>query len=462
MTDVQLFLSHSHHDNLFCQRLVDAVRVQLPGADIFYDKEKLVGGDDWIARIQYEVIRRPVFVVVLSIEAVRAEWVREETNLALRLAVKDLDRRIIPVQHQESDVNSLAPLLGNRQIVDCATQSEAFGFAQLVAALQAPTAGALRAIDPAYEDARRRTAEVHDLYAAGNWREAARLGRFASTLPGNERDAELWGELGVALIRLGQAGEGVDALQRALQINRFRADLWREVAQAQVYWLRQPDAAIHAWDMALAATATPQGKFDLYTEECEALNYVGRWQDALALNGEAGAINPRSPRIWVSRGDSLLFLNRADDALQAFDSALRLDPTSAPATRGKAFALVQRGDYAGALPLCDQFLQRYPRDASVWSNRAKALAGMGNFAEAQRSLDSALGIEPGNPVYLGERAEYFLRMGQPGLALPWLDRALEINPNAAQMWRAKATALHHLRRFDEARAAELCALELEG
>src|SRR5262249_28392897 len=152
---------------------------------------------------------------------VRAEWVREETNLALRLAVKDAHRRVIPVLHQQCDVNTLAPLLGNRQIVDCATQDESLGFTQLVAALQAPAAGAMRAIDPAYEEARRRASEVHDLYAMGHWREAARLGRFASTLPGNERDAELWGELGISLIKSGLAAEGVDALNRALQINRF-------------------------------------------------------------------------------------------------------------------------------------------------------------------------------------------------------------------------------------------------
>src|SRR5262249_61429783 len=118
MPDFEIFLSHSHHDNLFCQHLADTVQQSLPTADIFFDRERLVGGDDWIARIQYEVISRPIFIVVCSIESVKAEWVREEVSLALRLAVKDSQRRVIPVVLQESHINQLAPLLGNRQIVD--------------------------------------------------------------------------------------------------------------------------------------------------------------------------------------------------------------------------------------------------------------------------------------------------------------------------------------------------------
>lgn len=460
MAPLRVFLSHSHLDNSFCQRLVNAVRQQRPDADIFFDLESLIGGDEWLTRIQREVIARPLMVVVLSLASVKAEWVREEVNMAFRLYFKDTQRRIIPVLHQECDINQLAPLLLNRQYIDCATQNEMFGFSQLTTALQTPNASVPIASNPAYEDARRRAGEVHDLFSAQDWREVARLGRFASTLPGNERDAELWGELGISLIRVGQAAEGVQALDQALRINRFRVDLWREKATALLYQLHQPEAAISAWDMAMAATVTPQGKFDLFAEECEALNHVGRWRDALALNLEAERINPTVSRIWVSRGDSLLYLREPLEATNAYDYALTLDPRNMLARRGKCFALVQVGDFATALPLCDELLASYPTDGPVWSNKAKALAGLGRLMEAQQSIDRALANEPQNASYLGEKAQYLISARQYGAALPLLDQAIAVAPTLAYLWQLKAVAFHGLRRFDEARAAEMCAREL--
>lgn len=455
-----IFLSHSHEDNAFCQRLLSAVRERIPDTDIFFDGESLIGGDDWLTRIQREVVGRPLFVIVLSQAAVRAEWVREEVNLALRLAVANADRRILPVLRQMCDVQQLAPLLLNRQYIDCASQDERFGFQQLAAALLAPGGSQPPSADPAYEDARRRAAEVHALFSAGQWREVARLGRFASTLPGNERDAALWGELGIALVRIGQAPEGVGALDQALGINRFRVDLWREKALALMYWLRQPAEAIAAWDMAMAATRTPGGRFDLYTEECEALNAVGRWQDALSLSDEALAIERHAPRIWISRGDALLKLNRAVEAISAYDSALALDASNAAALRGKSFALAQAQSFKAALDLCDQYLARYPDDASMWSNKARALAGLQRLDEAQRAVERALSIEPRNATYLGEKALYLLSLARHGAALPVIDTALALAPDSGYLWSLKAAALHGLRRFDEARAAEVCAREL--
>lgn len=457
-----IFLSHSHHDTPFCERLVEYIRLREPNADIFFDHQSVMGGDDWMTRVQREVVVRPIFLVVISLASVQAEWVREETNLALRLAIKDAQRCILPVIRQESDVNQLAPLLMNRQAVDCATQNEQFGFEQIVGVLRTPESSKPIVSNPAYEDARRRASEVHDYVSANQWSEAATLGNFAVTLPGNDRDAELLGEVGIALLRIGKVAEGVARLDEALHINRWRMDLWREKAQAMTYQIYRPDDAAMAWGMAIAATTTPQGRLNMYLEACDGLNVIGKWQDALRLNMEAEKINVQVPRIWISRGDSLLFLNQLVEAVKAYDYALVLDPNAAAAWKGKSFALVQMGAYAAALPLCEQFLAIYPQDGSAWSTKGKALAGLNNIPQALQSADRALALEPSNALYMGEKASYFLRINQYGTALPVLEQAIALLPNLAYFWSLKAQALHGLRRFDEARAAELCAHDLGG
>lgn len=119
MNTGSIFISHSSSDNAFCHKLFGFLRQELPASDIFYDQNELTAGDEWIRRIQHEVLNRPLFIVVLSPRSVVAEWVREETNLALSRSITDkANRRIIPIKIADCDVDLLAPLLTTRQIID--------------------------------------------------------------------------------------------------------------------------------------------------------------------------------------------------------------------------------------------------------------------------------------------------------------------------------------------------------
>ncbi|HEX9037701.1 MAG TPA: toll/interleukin-1 receptor domain-containing protein [Ktedonobacterales bacterium] len=132
-----LFVSHSGVDNAFCDRMVSHLMDARPSLNIFYDNTSLLGGDNWVKRIPREVLGHPVFVVVLSPSAVESSWVREETQLALREAITNTQRRIIPVLHVPCDVNHLSPLLPSIQVIDCTLERESAGFALLVKAVLA-------------------------------------------------------------------------------------------------------------------------------------------------------------------------------------------------------------------------------------------------------------------------------------------------------------------------------------
>jgi hypothetical protein len=46
----RIFVSHSHADNLWCSQLVDAL--MRSGFDIWFDKQGLYVGDQWIGKLE--------------------------------------------------------------------------------------------------------------------------------------------------------------------------------------------------------------------------------------------------------------------------------------------------------------------------------------------------------------------------------------------------------------------------
>jgi tetratricopeptide (TPR) repeat protein len=112
----RIFISHSSADNAFGIELARRLRESL-GADaaVFYDRDAgLQGGDAWLKTLQYEIVACNVFVVVLSPPAFESPWVDQELSLALREAVSQPEKVIIPLVHQPTEV---WPFLGNFQRV---------------------------------------------------------------------------------------------------------------------------------------------------------------------------------------------------------------------------------------------------------------------------------------------------------------------------------------------------------
>jgi len=81
--DKRVFISHSHEDSAFCHQLVRTLRVALGGDDVVWmDETGLTGGVKWWNDICDNIQKRPVFVVVVSPDSMRSNWVRDEIELA--------------------------------------------------------------------------------------------------------------------------------------------------------------------------------------------------------------------------------------------------------------------------------------------------------------------------------------------------------------------------------------------
>lgn len=98
----RIFVSHSHADDAFCQRLISDLRAQLGEDAVWYDSSGgLHGGDEWWERIVAEVSARPYFLVVLSPNAEASKWVAQEMKLAWYLHVEQ-GKKLIPVRLAET------------------------------------------------------------------------------------------------------------------------------------------------------------------------------------------------------------------------------------------------------------------------------------------------------------------------------------------------------------------------
>jgi Tfp pilus assembly protein PilF len=136
----RVFISHSGADNAFGLSLEQRLGEALDDDAVFYDRDGgptgagLVGGDEWLSRIEHEITERNVFVVLLSPEAFASPWVAKEVNLALTEAVAVAGKVIIPVLHKETTVR---PFLTEYQWVSfLAPRSFDEAFAELLRAVQ--------------------------------------------------------------------------------------------------------------------------------------------------------------------------------------------------------------------------------------------------------------------------------------------------------------------------------------
>lgn len=135
-----IFLSHSHQDNSWCRQFVAHLRAALGNVDpryIFYDESSLQLGDNWLDRIQRELMARPIFLLVLTPRAISSDYVRREVAMALRETVSHPERRLITLKVAECNPNDLAPWLLDYQMADFVSRPFDVTFSGLVGAIRA-------------------------------------------------------------------------------------------------------------------------------------------------------------------------------------------------------------------------------------------------------------------------------------------------------------------------------------
>jgi formylglycine-generating enzyme required for sulfatase activity len=135
-----VFLSYSHQDKDFAQRLITDLRAA--GHACWIDTSSIRGGEEWILAISDGIINSYAMVVIVTLEALQSRWVRKELAWA-----ESNNRLIIPLMLEDVFKEPLFFLLANYQAVTCFGGDYAAALQKLLAALPSPVLPAIEADD---------------------------------------------------------------------------------------------------------------------------------------------------------------------------------------------------------------------------------------------------------------------------------------------------------------------------
>ncbi|MGH9941006.1 MAG: toll/interleukin-1 receptor domain-containing protein [Pyrinomonadaceae bacterium] len=127
MPPTEVFLSHSSADRTFANGLVRVLRRH--GIAVWYSRTNIVGAQQWHDEIGAALARCNRFIVVLSPDSVRSEWVKHELLFALNS--RRYKGRIVPLLYRPCHHHKLSWTLSSFQFVDF-TRRAADGYRELL------------------------------------------------------------------------------------------------------------------------------------------------------------------------------------------------------------------------------------------------------------------------------------------------------------------------------------------
>jgi TIR domain len=123
----EVFVSHSAKNRKFVDQLAAVLRAH--GISFWLSRKHLLGAQQWHDEIGAALDRCDWFIVVLSKQSVKSEWVKRELVRALN--DRKFRDRIVPIRFQQCDFDRLSWTLEQMQIVDFSVDVKA-GFHELL------------------------------------------------------------------------------------------------------------------------------------------------------------------------------------------------------------------------------------------------------------------------------------------------------------------------------------------
>jgi tetratricopeptide (TPR) repeat protein len=197
-----------------------------------------------------------------------------------------------------------------------------------------------------------------------------------------------------------------------------------------------------------------------FPDSADALHMLGviayqgeEYQRAVAVIGEAIALNPGNAAYYSDRGLALQKLKQLEVALEHYDKAISIQPDL-------AITYLNRGNVLKALGQQDSAVESYQKAAALLEKKhdsSDALHMLGLMAfdrkEYQRSvdlIDKAIAINPDNAAYYSDRGLALQRLKHLDQALESYDTAIAIRKDIAIIHLNRGNALKELRLLDAA------------
>lgn len=349
-----IFISHSHADNAFGVRLAEDLRRALGDErSVWYDVSGgLHGGDAWWRKIVQEIAARPLFLVVLSPDAMESRWVNDEIDLAWNLKNTPEGKTIIPVLFRECQPR--ADLLTRHIISFLPPRAYEAALAETLAALgvrePAPATSQPQPAQPAAPAARAAadivaqfTPQIEAAYARRDWADVVRKAEFLIRRTPDRVTATVYRMLGVALLEDGATSRAREALDTALALDPLDLDSLRAAARVAVT-VGEPGVAHTLLDDALALASDDALRLRLLADDAYALRLAGMSVEEVRRCDEALRLAQDDPDWRARRVVALTLAGRFADAQAEMDhlareAATRIRADSAPHHQAESRAL---------------------------------------------------------------------------------------------------------------------------
>gem|GEM_PF-2036550 len=298
-------------------------------------------------------------------------------------------------------------------------------------------------------------------------------------LEGELKDAKTWCELALfwrpekanvlqiasdCFSQCGEPAKAIPLLDKLLATNPNDAIAWVKKGNALNDLGRHNDAIV-CYDKAIETAARTQavwkfrggsakgviGAVPAASAEVKAWNgkglafkALGRNREALASYDRALKIDPQKADVWCNKGNALYSEGRHAEALQCFDKAVALDPTNMKSWCNRGVSLKALGKLDEAVASYDKALALDPRDVKTWFNKANALAAQENYREALVCFQEAHNLGDPNAARYVEQCRRLMQTDEAHVGTS------AANADDAQEWFSKAAALAKSNKHAEA------------
>jgi adenylate cyclase len=235
-----------------------------------------------------------------------------------------------------------------------------------------------------------------------------------------------------------------------------------KIFQSEIDFAARRPNSLSAYDLCLRAlpllySFTRGGSAEALRLVSRALEIDPRYGFAATLAGSCHIQN-------VTQGWAMDPKSELSEGLRLLQLVLNIDGNDHLALSMLGYAAAWSGDFDTASEMVERAIASNPNAAFAWSTRGWTYQIAGNPEEAIRSFERAVLLSPFDPllfVTFTEMGVAFIGLGRFDEAVAAAKKALRQNQTFAASYRCLATALAHLGREAEARAAAVRLLELK-
>ena len=202
--------------------------------------------------------------------------------------------------------------------------------------------------------------------------------------------AELY-EAGLQHFRAGRLLDAQICCKEALALKPEHADTLHLIGLLSLH-AKQYDHAVEWIAAALQQSPKPEYLLSLGN----ALQLLGRLDEALKAYDRGVALKPDDAGLWNSMGFVLTKLNRTDEAIRVFQHVVKLSPRHKEAAQICATLLVEANRFDEAVVYYTLFAEIEPGRAEVYQSRGLCHQRRARYEQAIADYERALQLEPDN------------------------------------------------------------------